>query len=353
MKYIKLFEDWNDLPSIFQIPQQLRKNSERLLNKLSGLDEKNLYANDEEMKEIEKIKKYFKWWYSQPKVISKLNVKGDKNSVANRIVEYIDKKLVPSEFRIFRSEEESKKYLEIAYDKNKTSSLGWVWSHTDFIFINLHLIKEGGRQLYETVLHEVAHLIQMFASQELEAELYNPTMPKGSYGTDSIKSGLFLPPLDFKHFLKPYANREIEQFARFHVMRYYFGIKPGDNCSQICEKIKKNIKNGNYALHLMERENGEKYLLYNMVEYDNNPHRKVHDWENSIPHGLNDNLYWYIESLGIKTTRESEKHLKNKGWSDMELEKLSEFESLLDLNTICHDHQNIVSNLDIDEKNLA
>lgn len=354
MKYIKLFEDWNDLPSankaILYIPLQLRKNSERLLNKLFGADEKNLYANAEEMKEIEKVKQYYKWWYSNPTVISKISApKGvDKGVISKKILDYIDKKLVPSEFRIFRSEEDVKNYLSIA--KNSTfdsKAHAWVWDHTDFIFVRLDLIKSSGRHLFEVVLHEVAHLIQIFASQELKTELYNPTMPKGAYGTDSIKSGLFLPPLSLICYFndKPYAEREIEQFARFHVMRYYFGIKPNDNCNVICDKIKKNITNGNYALHLMERGNGEKYLFYNVVEAFTNPQAKVYQ-------GLNDNLYYYLESLGTKT-RGTEKHFKNKGWSDVELEKLSEFQMLLDLDTICHDHQNIVSNFDIDEKNLA
>lgn len=315
MKYIKLFEEYDST----------KINSP--------------YANDEEMKEIEKVKKYFKWWYSDPKVISKLNVKGDKNSVANRIVEYIDKKLVPSEFRIFRNEEDAKKYLKIAYnDENfNKSAFGWVFDSKEPIFIRLHNIKYSGRQLFGTVLHEVSHLIQMFASEELKVELYNPTMPKGAYGINSIKSGLFLPPLNPNHEDKPYAEQEIEQFARFQVMRYYFGIKPNDNCNEICEKIKKNIKNGNNTLYLMERENGKKYLFY---KTKNNPKN------------LNDNLFWYMRSLGFKTLL-TDKHFKHKGWNDMELRKLSEFTYLLDLDTICHDHQNIVSNLDIDEKNLA
>ena len=351
MKYVKLFEDWNDLPSatkvFMYIPQQLRKNSERLLNKLFGADEKNLYANAEEMKEIEKVKQYYKWWYSNPTVISKISTpKGaDKGVILKKILDYIDKKLVPSEFRIFRSEEDTKKYLSIVSPFGSGNG-AWIWNHTDFIFVRLDVIKNEGTQLFGAVLHEVAHLIQIFASQELKAELYNPTMPKGAYGTDSIKYGLFLPPVSLIsqiHNEKPYADQEIEQFARFHVMRFYFGIKPNDNCNVICDKIKKNITNGNYALRLMERGNGEKYLLY----------ADVYDWQKRIPHVLNNNLFYYIESLGTKITRGTVEHFKNKGWSDMELKKLNKFQMLLDLNTICHDHQNIVSKFDIDEKNLA
>lgn len=337
MKYIKLFEDWNDY---FEIPKsipQALKNVQTNLVRIFGVGEKNLYANDEEMKEIEKVKKYFKWWYSDPKVISKLNVKGDKNSVANRIVEYIDKKLVPSEFRIFRSEEDAKKYLKIAYNDENFygSALGWAEGNDGHICIRLHLIKSGGFGLFGTVLHEFAHSIQMFASEKLKAELYNPIMPKGAYGTDSIKYGLFTPPLDTKRADKPYAEKEIEQFARFHVMRYYFGIKPNDNCNVICDKIKKNITNGNSALYLMERGNGKKYLFFRPSDTNYKD--------------MNLDLNYYMESLGFRTAAIE----KNKGWSDMELEKLSEFKYLLNLDTICHDHQNIVSNLDIDEKNLA
>ena len=345
MKYIRLFEDWNDS---FEIPQSISQaltNAQMNLVRIFGLGGKNLYANAEEMKEIEKVKQYYKWWYSDPKVISKLNVKGDKNSVANRIVEYIDRKLVPSEFRIFRNEEDAKKYLKIAYNDENfyDSDLGWAEHDDGLICIRLHLIKSNGYTLFGTVLHEVAHSIQMFASEKLKAELYNPILPKGAYGTDSIKYGLFLPPLDSNRHNKPYAEREIEQFARFHVMRYYFGIKPNDSCNVICDKIKKNIaKRNNTNLYLMERENGEKYLLFRFSDTKNK--------------AMDSDLDSYMESLGFRTHYRGVKKAaieKNKSLSDMEWEKLWEFTYLLDLDTICHDHQNIVSNLDIDEKNLA
>ena len=92
----------------------------------------------------------------------------------------------------------------------------------------------------------------------------------------------------------------------------------------------------------MERGNGEKYLLFRFSDTKNKD--------------MDDNLDYYMESLGFRTHYRGVKKAaieKNKSLSDMEWEKLWEFTYLLDLDTICHDHQNIVSNLDIDEKNLA
>lgn len=299
------------------------------------------YPNEEEMKEIQKVKKYYKWWYSNPLVISKINLKNEseKKYASNEILKFIDKKLIPSEFRIFRTKESEFKFYNIYGQgyKAEPQSIAWVTTPSEPIFVRLYETNNQNSSLFNSILHEVAHLIQEFAGEKL-IDLHNPTAPKGSYGINSIKSGLFLPPLDPRQFDKPYANREIEQFARFHVMRYYFGIKPGDSCSQICEKIKTTINNDKSSRMKVMEFNGKSFLF-------------LKEFKGS----LEVNIYWFFEHYKQKTMdnlpffqKEAKKMggKLEKGWAKF-------YSHYMELDIVCADHQNIVANFDIEEKNYA
>lgn len=337
-KYIKTYKQF----------ESVTDDVKKFVYKKLGIVERDLYANEDEMKEIEKVKQYYKWWYSNPAVISKIDVaKGlDKAIISKKILEFIDKKLIPSEFRIFRSKEDEQQYNEIYNNNLKVeagSTLGWVSKISEPIFIRMYRIKETNSNFFGSILHEIAHLIQKFAGEELFSNLHNPVMRKGSYGTDSIKYGLFLPPLDSNRHNKPYAEREIEQFARFHVMRYYFGIKPNDSCNQIYDKIKTSINSGKFNDKNKMKVitiGGNSYLLIGYINADD----------------TNENFWWYLQNYSRKSI-----HLqKIAGWENAQGIDMKDFSKVLrkypmfmELDFICHDHQNIVSNFDVEEKNLA
>lgn len=337
-KYIKTYKQF----------ESVTDDVKKFVYKKLGIGKDDLYANEEEMKEIEKVKQYYKWWYSNPAVISKISTpKGvDKGIVSKKILDFIDKKLIPSEFRIFRSKEDEQKYNEIYRNISNVgtgSTLAWVGGIFEPIFVRIYLIKSYNDDLFGTILHEMAHLIQKYAGEELFSNLHNPVMSKGSYGTDSIKYGLFLPPLNPNRHNKPYAEREIEQFARFHVMRYYFGIKPTDSCNQIYEKVKNSINSGKFNHnHLMKAItiNGNYYLLIGYIGDKD----------------TDSNFWWYLQNYSRKSV-----HLKKiKGWENAEGIDMNDFSKVLrkypmfmELDVICHDHQNIVANFDVEEKNLA
>ena len=317
--------------------KKLKSGIKRELSELKG----EFYANEEEMKEIEKVKKYYKWWYSNPLVISKINLKReeDKKYASNEILQFIDKKLIPSEFRIFRTKEsESHFYNMYGHDlKAEPQSIAWVTTPSEPIFVRLYATNNPNSSLFNSILHEVAHLIQEFAGEKF-IDLHNPISPKGSYGTDSIKSGLFLPPLDPKQFDKPYANREIEQFARFHVMRYYFGIKPGDNCSQMCEKIKTTI-NSNPSSRMK------------VMEFNGKPFLFLKEFRGS----LEVNIYWFFEHYKQKTMNNFDFFQKEAKRDGRKLEKgwAKFYSHYMELDIVCADHQNIVANFDVEERNFA
>lgn len=332
-KYILLFEDFR--------------------NKEDDVIEINWWANPEEMKEIEKVKKYYKWWYSNPFVISKLNLKSEseKKAASNLIIDFINKKLISTEFVIFRSKKDETKYWKFYGDTNKSSSnaFGWVIEPKLPIYIRMYLISENistGESFFETVLHEMAHLIQEFAGEKY-SDLHNSTAPKGSYGTDSIKAGLFLPPLDPKGFDKPYENQEIEQFARFHTMRYYFGIKPNDNCNQIYQKVKTAIdekkllnKDGASFMRIITIY-GKHYLV-------------ISKWRGDF----NADLWWYFEAYKKPTKKEQifKKYYDNSNIMASPhsyKEFIDLYEYFIELDVICDDHKNIVSNFDIKETSFA
>ena len=324
-KYILLFEDW----------------------KVKTFNIQDYWPNVEEMKEIEKVKKYFIWWYSHPDVISKIKSKDPKNT-STKLVDYIKKKLIPSEFRIFRTKKEEDRYWKDSGDNpnnNAGGAIAWVFTPAEPIYYKVY--KPDADAMLGILIHEVAHLIQMFAGESLSSDLHNPTAPKGLYGTDSIKSGLFLPPLDPNGFDKEYEIREIEQFARFHTMRYYFGIKPNDNCNQIYQKIEKGIsesklrKTDGYSSIEIFTINGKRFLL--ISEY------------------LNDfdvNLYWYFKAY-VKPTKDEQifkKYFKENvalGYVKSYKELIYWYEYFIELDVICDDHKNIVSNFDIKETSFA
>lgn len=313
-KYILLFEDW----------------------KVKTFNIQDYWPNVEEMKEIDKVKKYFTWWYSHPDVISKIKSKEPKNT-SKKLVDYINKKLIPSEFRIFRTKKEEDRYWKDSGDdpsNNAEDAIAWVYTPAEPIYCRIYNNTES---LHEAVLHEFAHLIQKFAGQSLYSDLHNPTAPKGLYGTDSIKSGLFLPPLDPNRVDKEYEIREIEQFARFHTIRYYFGIKPNDNCNQIYQKLKtaidenKLLKKDGLSFMTITTIYGKHYLLIS---------KYLNDFQSD--------LYWYFKAYKKPTKDEQifKTYFK-------ENKELIYYEYFIELDVICDDHKNIVSNFDIKETSFA
>ena len=338
MKHLKLFEEFvfGDIASPSKINNKL------------------YYANAKEMDEIDKVREYYTWWYSNPAVISKINL-GNKNanSVKDMILQFLKKKLIPSQFRIFRSLEDEAKFYEAGNIKTDTFAIGWIINLSDPIYIRLYDIEKDytPTSFFSVVLHEVAHLIQM-ACGGISIDLHNPKLPKGSYGTDSIKRGLFLPPLDEGQFKKKYSERELEQFARFHVMRYYFGIKPTDNCNQILKKVIDSFNNGGedgmffnneakglYDLKLIQI-NGNYYLLgdlrrMRLSELGFSVYIKKYAMDISLIKDING----WEKSLGIDAKNFKEFKKKHP--------------SFFELDIICHDHQNIVSNLGSSDSSFA
>ena len=337
-KYIKTYKQF----------ESVTDDVKKFVYKKLGIVERDLYANDDEMKEVEKVKQYYKWWYSNPAVISKISTpKGaDSGVISKKILDFIDKKLISSEFRIFRSKEDEQQYNEIYHNTSKMeadSVLGWVRNISEPIFIRLYSIKSHKEDLFGTILHEMAHLIQKYAGEELFSNLHNPIMSKGSYGTNYIKYGLFLPPLDPNRNNKPYAEREIEQFARFYVMRYYLGIKPTDSCSQIFNKVKISIESGKFDTNNLMKIitiNGNYYLLVGYIK----------------PSDTDTNFWWYLQNY----TRKTVKIQRVAGWENAQGIDMKDFSKVLrkyplfmELDVICHDHHNIVANFNVEEKNLA
>lgn len=323
-KYILLFEDW----------------------KVKTFNIQDYWPNVEEMKEIDKVKKYFTWWYSHPDVISKIKSKDPKNT-SNKLLDFINKKLIPSEFRIFRTKKEADEYWKKSGDdptNRAKEAYAWVFTPNEPIYYRVY---DNSNAMLGILIHEFAHLIQMFAGIFIYIDLHNPTAPKGLYGTDSIKSGLFVPPLDPKGIDKPYDKQEIEQFARFHAMRYYFGIKPKDDCNQIYQKIEKGIneyklrtKNG-YSFMRIVTINNKRYLL--ISEY-------LDDFDV--------NLYWYFESYRKPVKGEQIfKNWFNNSNSSFGFDSYKDFIDVyayfIELAVICDDHKNIVSNFNIEETNFA
>ena len=319
-KYILLFEDW----------------------KVKTFNIQDYWPNAEEMKEIEKVKKYFIWWYSHPDVISKIKSKDPKNT-STKLVDYIKKKLIPSEFRIFRTKKEEDRYWKDSGDNpnnNAGGAIAWVFTPAEPIYCRKYNNTES---LHEAVLHEFAHLIQMFAGESLSSDLHNPTAPKGLYGTDSIKSGLFLPPLDPNGFDKEYEIREIEQFARFHTIRYYFGIQPKDDCNQIYQKVKTAIDE-----QKLVDANGVSFMRIVTI------HGKHYLFISKILNDFQSDLYWYFEAYKKPTKDEP---IFKKYYKDIYIESYEKliylYEYFIELDVICHDHKNIVSNFDIKETSFA
>ena len=126
-------------------------------------------------------------------------------------------------------------------------------------------------------------------------------------------------------------------------MRYYFGIKPTDSCSQIFNKVKISIESGKFDTNNLMKIitiNGNYYLLVGYIK----------------PSDTDTNFWWYLQNY----TRKTVKIQRVAGWENAQGIDMKDFSKVLrkyplfmELDVICHDHHNIVANFNVEEKNLA
>ena len=195
----------------------LNESIERIQEIMGVLVEQSL--SEQSKKEIntliktegDKVKQYFLKFYSNPQTIAKFSKKQNVDSI---------KKFIPTiSFKIFLEQGSRNGYV-------KTN---------DYDVIHLNLLRlfkksgdryvQNGSQLYDTILHEMAHCID-FKMQSLGERTISPS--SGYYDVDGGKD--------------EYVLSDIETFARVQRMREVFGISPRANGEQIQNKLVEFIR---------------------------------------------------------------------------------------------------------------
>ena len=196
----------------FIITEQER-NSIRMLYEEQISADKRLQINQLITTESKKVQAYYQQHYSKPETVSKFNNKNNINEVKKYILT-IRYKVYPM------SERKSLGFV-------KKEVPGLINLNVDALFIiQGDNVSAKGSMLYDTILHEMAHLID-FKMQELgEKTITNST---GYYNTSN----------DGKD---SYVQSDVETFARVQRLREILGLNPNANGTDIQQKLIEFIK---------------------------------------------------------------------------------------------------------------
>ena len=200
----------------------LQENIERIQKVMGILVEQSLSEQSKQdiikliKTEGDKVKQHYLLLYSNPQTITKFSKKQNVDLI---------KKFIPAiSFKIFSEQGSRNGYV-------KTNDF-------DVIYLNLlRLFKksgdgyiQNGGQLYDTILHEMAHCIDM-------------KMQSLGERTISSSSGYY----DVEDGKDEYVSSDLETFARVQRMREVFGISPGANGEQIKDKLVEFIRSKRFV----------------------------------------------------------------------------------------------------------
>jgi hypothetical protein len=202
----------------FIITEQER-NSIRMLYEEQISADKRLQINQLITTESKKVQAYYQQHYSKPETVSKFRNKNNINEVKNYI-QTIRYKVYPD------SENKALGFV-------KKEVPGLINLNVNKLFVNNgNNVSAKGSTLYDTILHEMAHLID-FKMQELgEKTITNST---GYYNTSN----------DGKD---SYVNSDVETFARVQRLRESLGLNPNANGNDIRQKLIEFFKSGTLVL---------------------------------------------------------------------------------------------------------
>ena len=202
----------------FIITEQER-NSIRMLYEEQISADKRLQINQLITTESKKVQAYYQQHYSKPETVSKFRNKNNINEVKNYI-QTIRYKVYPM------SERKSLGFV-------KKEVPGLINLNVDALFIiQGDNVSAKGSMLYDTILHEMAHLID-FKMQELGEKTI--TTSTGYYNTSN----------DGKD---SYVNSDVETFARVQRLRESLGLNPNANGNDIRQKLIEFFKSGTLVL---------------------------------------------------------------------------------------------------------
>ena len=209
----------------------LNENIFRLKELMGVIVEQISEQNKKEMNQLiiqegNKVKQHFLSLYSKPETIAKFSKKSNVDEV---------KKFIPT----------------ITYKKfsEKGGKYGYVQRNNyDVIHLNiLNLFQkrgdryvQNGNLLYDTILHEMAHCI------DLKMQALGEKTISSSDGYYDVSGGQ-----------DSYVSSDLETFARIQRMRETFGLGPTDNGKQIKSKIIDFIRSKRFVFPNMKISNSE------------------------------------------------------------------------------------------------
>lgn len=209
----------------------LNENIFRLKELMGVIVEQISDQNKKEMNQLivqegNKVKQHFLSLYSKPETIAKFSKKSNVDAV---------KKFIPT----------------ITFQKfsEKSGRNGYV-KKNDYDLIHLNILnlfqKRGdeyvqkGTQLYDTILHEMAHCI------DLKMQALGEKTISSSDGYYDVSGGQ-----------DSYVSSDLETFARVQRMREIFGLGPTENGNQIKSKIIDFIRSKRFVFPNMKISNSE------------------------------------------------------------------------------------------------
>lgn len=127
------------------------------------------------------------------------------------------------------------------------TSNGWVMRNVEGV-VNLNMYKlTKGNQMYNTMLHEMGHLIDFYLQK-----LGESTVTVSTEGFYDVEGGM-----------DSYVASESETITRIQRLRNILGIQPLDSGLVFADKIFSEIKNGNltFGNYIVQKTNDKKYLV--------------------------------------------------------------------------------------------
>ena len=167
------------------------------------------------LSESKKVKDYYQQHYSKPETVAKFKNKNNVNEV---------KKYIPSiRYKVYPGSERT----ALGYVKKEVPGL--INLNVDKLFVkNGNNVSSKGSLLYDTILHEMAHLID-FKMQELGEKTI--TTSTGYYNANSGDGRQ-----------DSYVQSDVETFARVQRLREALGLNPNANGNDIKQKLIEFIK---------------------------------------------------------------------------------------------------------------
>lgn len=167
------------------------------------------------LSESKKVKDYYQQHYSKPETVAKFKNKNNVNEV---------KKYIPSiRYKVYPGSERT----ALGYVRKEVPGL--INLNVDKLFVkNGNNVSSKGSLLYDTILHEMAHLID-FKMQELGEKTI--TTSTGYYNANSGDGRQ-----------DSYVQSDVETFARVQRLREALGLNPNANGNDIKQKLIEFIK---------------------------------------------------------------------------------------------------------------